>query len=127
MRERSPGVWELIVEAGRDPLTGKRRQTSRILRGSLREAKVARAQLVVVSKGHHAGAGATVEDLFQDWIVALQRKGRSPNAIHGSEKTYRLNIRATLATVPVRKVTTKTLTDLHGAHQARGLVPRTVY
>jgi hypothetical protein len=27
MRERSPGVWELIVENGRDPVTGKRRQT----------------------------------------------------------------------------------------------------
>lgn len=34
MRERSPGVWELIVEAGRDPVTGKRRQASRIFRGN---------------------------------------------------------------------------------------------
>ena len=23
MRERAPGVWEVIVEAGRDPVTGK--------------------------------------------------------------------------------------------------------
>jgi hypothetical protein len=35
MPERSPGVWELIVEAGRDPLTGKRRQVSRTFRGNL--------------------------------------------------------------------------------------------
>jgi len=34
MRERSPGVWELIVEAGHDPVTGKRRQASRIFRGT---------------------------------------------------------------------------------------------
>jgi hypothetical protein len=26
MRERAPGVWELIVEAGRDPVTGQRRR-----------------------------------------------------------------------------------------------------
>ncbi len=33
MRERAPGVWELIVEAGRDPVTGRRRQVSRIFHG----------------------------------------------------------------------------------------------
>ncbi len=30
MRERSPGVWELVVQSGIDPVTGKRRQTSRV-------------------------------------------------------------------------------------------------
>ena len=39
MRERSPGVWELIVEAGRDPVSGRRRQVSRVFHGNLREAK----------------------------------------------------------------------------------------
>lgn len=38
MRERSPGTWELIVESGRDPVTGKRRQVSRIFRGTMRDA-----------------------------------------------------------------------------------------
>jgi hypothetical protein len=52
MRERAPGVWEMIAEAGRDPVTGRRRQVSRTFRGSLREAKLARAELVVeASKG----------------------------------------------------------------------------
>ena len=128
MRERSPGTWELIVESGRDPVTGKRRQVSRIFRGTMRDAKKARAALLVeVSKGHHAGTGATVDNLFQDWIVELRRKGRSPNTIHGYEKTYGHNIRPTLGATPVGKVNTKTLTDLYGAHQARGLSPRTVY
>jgi hypothetical protein len=36
-------VWELIVENGRDPVTGKRRQISRVLRGNLRDAKKARS------------------------------------------------------------------------------------
>ncbi len=128
MRERSPGVWELIVEAGRDPVTGKRRQASRIFRGNLADAKKARAALLVdVDKGRHTGTGATVEHLFQDWIIELQRKGRSPNTIHGYRKTYEHNIRATLGSKPVPKVSTKMLTDLYGAHQARGLAPASVY
>ncbi len=89
MRERSPGVWELIVEAGRDPLTGKRRQVSRIFRGNLRDAKKARAALLVdVGKGRHTGARATLDDLFAEWIVELRRKGRSPNTVPGYELVY---------------------------------------
>jgi hypothetical protein len=36
MRERSPDVRELIVEARRDVMTGKRRQVSRVCRPVLR-------------------------------------------------------------------------------------------
>lgn len=128
MRERAPGVWELIVEAGRDPVTGKRRQVSRTFNGNLREAKQARAALLVeASKGKHSGTRASLDELFVDWIVELRRKGRSPNTIDGYEKVYARNIQPTLGKMPVTKVTTKTLTDLYGAHQTRGLAPRSVY
>ena len=128
MRERSPGKWELVVQAGRDPLTGKYRQVSRTFQGTLREAQKARAALVTeVSKGRHSGTGALLDDLFEAWIVELRRKGRSPNTIDGYQRVYDRNVRPTLGTKPVTKVTTKTLTDLYGAHQARGLAPRSVY
>jgi integrase len=128
MRERSPNVWELIVEAGRDPLTGRRRQVSRTLRGNLSEAKKARAALLTeVTKGHHTGTRATLDDLFSEWIIELKRKGRSPNTIRGYELVYRRSIQPTLGKVQVTKVTTKALTDLYGAHQDRGLSPRSVY
>ena len=128
MRERSSGAWELIVGAGRDPVTGKRRQASRIFNGTLTEAKKARAALITeVSKGRHTGTKATINDLFDDWIVELQRKGRSPNTVHGYEKIYNHNIEPTLGRMAVTKVTTKTLTDLYGEHQRRGLSARSVH
>ena len=128
MRERSPGVWELVVSAGRDVVTGKQRQVSRTFRGSLSDAKKARAELLTeVGKGRHTGTRATVDDLFADWIVELERKGRSPNTIRGYERVYRHDIQPTLGRLPVTKVATKTLTDLYGAHQRRGLSARSVY
>jgi integrase len=128
MRERSPEMWEIVVQAGVDPVTGRRRQVSRVFRGNLRDAKKARAELLTeVSHGRHTGSSATVDELFADWIVELRRKGRSPNTIRGYEYVYRHNIQARLGKVPVRKVTTKQLTDLYGAHQARGLSARSVY
>lgn len=68
-----------------------------------------------------------MNDLFVEWIIELERKGRSPNTIKGCEKVYRRNIQATLGTRQVAKVTMKMLTDLYGAHQKRGLSPRSVY
>jgi integrase len=128
MRERSPGVWELIVEAGRDPLTGRRRQVSRVFRGNMREAKIARAELLVeASKGKHDGTRASVDDLYSEWIVELERKGRSPNTIDGYRRVYKRNIQARLGSKQVNKVTMKMLTDLYGEHQRRGLAPRSVY
>ncbi len=128
MRERAPNVWELVVQAGRDPVTGKSRQVSRTFRGNLRDAKTARAELIVeVTKGRHSGSRATVDDLFSDWIVELQRKGRSPNTVRGYELVYRRNIQPTFGSKQVTKVTMKMLTDLYGAHQLRGLSPRSVY
>ena len=128
MREREPNVWELIVEAGRDPVTGRRRQVSKTFHGNLREAKKARAALLVdVGKGRHTGTKATLDDLFGEWIIELRRKGRSPHTVHGYEQVYERNIRPTLGKRAVTRITTKTLTDLYGAHQARGLAPRSVY
>lgn len=128
MRERAPGVWELIVEGGRDPVSGKRRQVSRIFRGSVRDAKKARAELLAeVNAGRHTGSDVTVDELFTQWLVELERKGRAPATIHNYDKTYRKNIKPYLGRLAVRKVTTKHLTDLYGAHQKRGLTPATVY
>ena len=46
LRERSPGVWELRVYTGRDPVTGKERAVSRTFRGGKREASTALSKLV---------------------------------------------------------------------------------
>jgi hypothetical protein len=46
LRQRSPGVWEGIVIAGRDPLTGRWRYRSRTVRGTKREAQRRLASLV---------------------------------------------------------------------------------
>jgi phage terminase large subunit-like protein len=121
MRERSPGVWELIAEAGRDPVTGKRRQVSRIFRGNLRDVRKARAAPVTeLGRGRHTGTAVKVEDLVYEWSRELERKGRSPATIAAYTRAYHHNIAATLGRVAVAKVTTKMLTDLYGAHQRRG-------
>jgi hypothetical protein len=67
MRERAPGVWELVVQGGVDPVSGRRREVSRVFRGNLRDAKKARADLLAdVGKGRHTGSNASVDELFAE-------------------------------------------------------------
>ena len=128
IQQLGSGYWELVADAGRDPLTGKRRRVTRRFRGNLNEAKKARAALLVeVDRGTHDGTRATVDFLFREWIRELERKGRAPSTIASYSSHYGHSIRPTLGSVEVRKVTTKMLTDLYGAHQARGVKPGTVY
>ncbi len=122
VREVSPGVFELIAQAGKDPVTGRYREVSRRFRGTLRQAKTARAELVAeVKQGRHVGTKATVDQLCEEWLQELERKQRSPRTIGEYRRSYIKNIRPALGTVEVSKVTTKMLTDLYGAHQRRGL------
>lgn len=57
----------------------------------------------------------------------MERKGRSAKTINNYRQTYRHNVAPTLGSMAVTKVTTKTLTDLYGQHQQRGLSARSVY
>ena len=117
VREMAPGVFELKVSAGRDPLSGRYRQVTRRFRGTLREAKLERAKLLTeVGSGRHVGASATVDELFGEWLKELERKDRSPRTIDEYARRYRHDIQPALGTKPVAKVSTKMLTDLYGAH-----------
>lgn len=127
LRELSPGVFDLMASAGKDPVTGRYRQVHRRFHGTLQEAKVARAGLLAeVKKGRHGGTAATVDELHEEWLVELERKDRSPRTIDEYRRCYRRDIRPTLGSVRDSKVTTKMLTDLYGAHQRRGAGPSSV-
>lgn len=128
IREITPGVFELIVQTGRDPVTGKYRQTFHRFRGTLQEAKAARAELVAeVKRGRHVGTTATMDELCAAWLQELERKDRSPRTVDEYRRRYRHDIQPTLGSVRVTKVTTKMLTDLYGEHQRRGIAPASVH
>lgn len=68
-RERSPGVWELRVHLGRDPVTRKRVDVSRTFRGGERAAGRALAQLVTES-GELAAERMPTETALEEMTVA---------------------------------------------------------
>ena len=89
--------------------------------GTVSDAKKARAELLTeVERGRHRGTAATVDELFLQWLIELERKGRSAKTINNYRQTYRHNIAPTLGPTAVTKVTTKMLTDLYGGASTSG-------
>jgi hypothetical protein len=62
-------VWEVRVEAGCDPLTQRRRQVSRTVRGTKRDAEKVLNQLnAEADEGEHTGTDATFKEVAERWL-----------------------------------------------------------
>jgi hypothetical protein len=80
------GAWRLIVEAGKDPMTGKRRQVFRTVRAPNTRAGEAAADvelamlIVEVSTGGAPCSHVTVGELLLRWVEHRRRawEARSP-------------------------------------------------
>jgi integrase len=84
IRKRRDG-WQVIVYAGRDPLTGRQRQLTRQVNGSYRQAEKLQARLrTEVADGQHAGTRLkTLGELVDLWIErrAASDKPISPDTV----------------------------------------------
>ena len=122
LRERRPGVWELIVQLARDPGTGKTRQVSRSVHGTKREAQRALAALVTeVSAGKMAMAGATLSGLLERWLDQKCEE-LSPTTAREYRRLTNKLIEPALGALPLRKVTTERLDGFYaGLIRQQGL------
>jgi integrase len=124
--------WQVIVSAGRDPVSGRRRQVSRTVAGTKRDAEAVLAQLLVdVGRGRHLGADVTVGELLDRWM-ATSESDLSPTTIQVTRWFADYYIRPRLGRARLRKLTPIDLDRFYaelrksGGRAGRPLAPRTV-
>ena len=85
IRERRPGYFEIRVYGGLDPLTGKPRQVSAVVRGTVKDANAKRSKLLleIAQNGPSAPERHTVSQLFDAVLTHLVAMGREETTIHG--------------------------------------------
>ena len=127
IREKRPGVWEVSVEVGRDPVTGRRRQLSRTVRGGKRDAQQVLNRLLSESDaGAHAGTDASFRDVALRWL-RLGAGDLSPTTVRRYEGLLERHIYPALGDRPAHKIRATELDDLyHGLVNEVGLAPATV-
>ena len=109
MRERRPGVWELIVQLPRDATSARARQLSRTVHGTKREAQRSLAALVAeVSAGKVTSSTTTLRELLSAWLDHAEEQ-LSPTTLREYRRLVTKRIEPDLGKLPLRKVTTQRL------------------
>lgn len=94
IRKRSQGSWTVIVDLGPDPVTGRRRQHWRTIRGTKRDAEAVLAEIL-----HDRATGVemptskqTVAEYLQQWLDDYVATNTAPK----TAQTYREIVRSHL-------------------------------
>jgi integrase len=120
------GYWELAVEAGRDPITGRRRRVVRGFRGGKRAAEQALNDLVAeVSSGRASASSATVALLMDRWLENVEDT-LSPRTLGGYRRISAQRIVPALGRVRLNKLTAAHLDRVYRSLSAGGLAPASV-
>jgi integrase len=127
LREKAAGVWEVRVEAGRDPVTGRRRQVSRSVHGTKREAqRVLNALLADAENGQGGRTAANFKQLSDQWLT-LVSNDLSPTTVHRYKNLLKNRILPALGDRSVHTIRTNDLDRLYlGLVNDVGLAPATV-
>lgn len=80
-RERSPGTWQLIVYAGRDPLTNKHRYRYKTFHGGSRAAGTELSAFITECAGKKPSSKQTVGWAVEEWLELQTTRKRAESTL----------------------------------------------
>jgi len=135
IRQRGKHSWEVAFDMGRDPLTGKRRQVWRTVKGSKADAqRELRELLRSVEKGDYVKPSRiTLGELLEEWLSGYVDGNCSPRTKASYEQIARRHVSPKLGGIPLSQLETRHLQAFYGRHRVEGrikgnspLSPRTI-
>jgi integrase len=104
IRPRGTNRWQLVAEGPPDPRTGRRRQRTRIFRGSRRDGEKALTRFIVeVTNTTISSETATVDQLVDEYL-AVAGPDMSPGAVAGARWNYDAHARHVIGHLQVAKL-----------------------
>ncbi len=128
IRKRGKGSWTVVVDLGRDPASGKRRQLWRSVAGTKKEAEALLVQLLhQKSTGIDAPPGRiTVAEYLQQWLTVYALPNTAPTTSRRYEQLIRVHLIPTLGNLPLAKLRPLHIQDAYQRILSTGLSARTV-
>ena len=119
--QRRGDAWRLVIDAGVDPVTGRRRQTVRTVRGTKRDAQDTLNQLLAeAQQGVSHGHDSTLRQLLDAWLAQARL---SPSTRLDYRRAIDAHLPAPLLGQRVWKIRTHDLDRLYVALETKGLGP----
>ncbi len=127
IREKSKGAWEVRAFLGRDPVTQRPRQVSRVVHGGKRDAEKRLAELLSeVTAGRHSGTKASFGALLDSWFEQQERLGRSPVTLRNLHSCVEATLRPALGKIELRKLRAEDLDRFYTREAKLGKAPSTI-
>lgn len=127
IKKRSKGSWTIVVDRGRDPMTGKRRQLWRTVKGTKKQAEFALAKIInQLEAGNDLDPSrVTIDEYTSDWLAANEAR-LAPSTSQRYERLFRIQVQPHLGSLQLAKLRPLHLQHLYKRLLDDGLSPQTV-
>ena len=128
IRKRSTDSWSVVVNMGRDPRTGKRKQLWRTVRGTKREAEALLVQILHQRENgvDMAPGRVTLGEFLDKWLSSHAEPNTAPKTFIRYEQLIRVHLKPALGGVLLAKLRPLQVQDAYNEIKAKGLSNRTV-
>jgi integrase len=106
IRKRSRGSWSIVVDAGKDPETGNRRQHWHTIKGTKRDAQRAlNEMLVAMEKGSYVKPNRlTVGDWLAQWVDSYVAMHTTLRTQESYRSIIRCHLMPSLGSIPLKQL-----------------------
>lgn len=131
-RPKGSDRWSIILEDGRDPATGKRRQKWHSFQGTKKEAQAERIRLLADtnSGSYIEPSKITVGQWIDQWILAgapgRKKKKVGQRTLERYEELLRVHVKPTLGARPLQKLKATEIDALYNALESK-MAPMTLH
>jgi integrase len=103
IRQRSKGSWEIAIDIGRDPATGKRLRHFESIKGTKKVAQQRMHELLhTLEQGAYVGPSRrTVAQFFEEWLEDYARTNTAPRTYERYEDIVRIHLIPALGSLPL--------------------------
>jgi len=128
IRKRGKLSWQVMVRAGRDPVTGKYVRITRTVRGTRKEAERLLARLLhEVNHGAVVAPGrTTVGEWLHRWLVDIAKPNVAAKTWERYEEIVRLHLKPHLGAIPLHQLRPAHVQRLYATLLQAGKHPRTI-
>ena len=127
IRERSPGVWRLYVDADPHPITRARQQRTRTFHGTRKQAETALARFIVETEATslERAVKITVTALIEAWYAHV-RHDLEPNTTRGYRSKIDHHITPNIGDRQIAKIAARDLNNLYDHLRTKGYAANTI-
>ncbi len=122
IKQRSKGSWSIVIDVGRDPETGRRRQQWHTVRGTKRDAEQELTRLLhsLETGGYVKPNRVTLGEWLDDWLGGYVEANCSPRTKTSYEMIIRRHVIPELGMIALNQLTPHHLQTFYNRQKRQG-------